>query len=63
MVEVTVKTANFLLNSKRFVILPQGVLAEVKRKETAENDFEAKQKDGFPLNCNLPDSTSYHAEV
>ena len=29
-------------------------LAEIQRKETAENGFEVEQKDGIPLNCNLP---------
>ena len=41
------------LSLETFADIAEWFLAEIQRKSPAENDFEAEQKDGIPLNCNL----------
>ena len=53
MVDLAVKTANFLSASKHSLLLLNGPLAVIQRKSPSENVFEADQKDDVPLYCNL----------
>ena len=41
------------LSLETFAEIAEWFLAEIQRKSSAENGFEAEQKDSVPVNCNL----------